>query len=159
MARGVIKRNVMVKDGLPNFQTDGVAIMLINLNEEKITFTNGLKRDKEKTVTLPFYKLLSVEMGEKGNTAVGSGTKGAVVGGLLAGSTGAIIGSTRGKKALFTPTLKIVYNTIENDENVVIKEINLYQCPYYSEGSINYINLVLAKYLAESNNAEQHIEL
>lgn len=148
----VIKQTVMYQNGIPNFKNDTVIEIKIDEPNGCITFSEGAKKENA-TAILKFEKIKSLEMGEKGSTIAGNSTAGAVIGGLVARTTGAIIGSTTGKKAANIPTLKILYQSNDGE-----KEINIYQCNYYSENSIQLVKAMIDKNISPLET-ETNIEL
>ena len=146
------KDHVMLKDGLPNFLNDIVINIIIDEPNECITFAEAKRKDI-KTASLKFDKIVSVELGEKASTVKGNSTGTALAGGIVGGTTGAVIGSTMGNNAGVIPTLKIRYQAD------TIKEINLYQCNYYSENSIQLVKMLIDKNIARYQNFEQHVDL
>lgn len=149
----VYKKLVMHKDGISNFMNDSIIELTIDEPNECIVFTQSPKKDK-KTANLDFEKITTLELGEKGSTLSNSSTGGAVIGGIIGGATGAVIGTTIGKKAPNIPTLKIKYKSSD-----VEKEINLYQCNYSSEGSIDFIKFFIEHNIKNYKNVETHVDL
>lgn len=144
---------VMLKDGLPNFTNDTCIELIVDEPNNCIVFSDANKKDG-KSATLNFEKIINLELGEKGSTLADNSTGGAVIGAVIAGTTGAIIGSTTGKKSSNIPTLKIKYQSGSEE-----KEINLYQCNYYSDGSIQLVKSLIDKNIIKRNEIENHIDL
>lgn len=148
----VLKKLVMYKNGIPNFiNADVVIEMKVDETNKCIIFKTI---EDNVTAKLDMSKIICLELGEKGNTVSDSSVGSSVIGGIVGGTTGAIIGSAKKKKPAFIPTLKIKY---ESDN--IEKEINLYQCNYYSEGSIELIKSNIEKNIRENRNIDKNIEL
>lgn len=149
----VYTKNVMHQDGLPNFLNDVAIQITIDEVNSCIKFSEAKKKGVDKnSASLDFSKITQLIAGEKGNVTTGNSTGGAIAGAIVGGTTGAVIGSTIGKTPAFIPTLTIRYRT-ENGE----KDINLYQCNFYSEGSIAFIKSLIESNLTHSKKT--HIEL
>lgn len=151
----VFKLQVMLASGLPNFLNDTVLNIIIDEPNQCITFDEGKRKGfVSKTASLPFEKIEALEMGEKGNTETDHSTKGAIVGGIVAGTTGAIIGATTGKAAANIPTLKIIYQS-QGEQ----KEITIYQCPHISAGSIQAVKNIIDIHIKNNIQSDTHIDL
>lgn len=148
--KGVYTKNVMHQDGLSNIPNDVIIRIVIDEIQKCIRFSEAKKEGN--SATLDFSKITHLKTGERGNTVANSSIGGAITGAVIGGTTGAVIGATAGKKSAFTPTLTIYYKT-EDEE----KEINLYQCNYNSEGSINFVKNLIEHNLPRCETT--HIDL
>lgn len=135
-------------NGLPNFLIDFSCTITVDEPNGCIIFSEGTKKQTGgKTATLDFSKIISAESGERGNAVKEGATGGAIIGGMLAGTTGAVIGSTAGKQITGIPTLKITYQS--GDEE---KQINLYRVT-------SVVKLLIDKNLREIRSEVTHVEL
>lgn len=151
----VYEHHFMHENGLPNFLNDTICNIKIDEPNNCIVFSESKKKNIEQaTATLGLEKITSTELGEKGSTLSSGSTSGAIVGGILGGTTGAIIGSTAGKKAPNIPTLKIRYKSGNDKE-----EINIYQCNYYSEHTIQLLKQMIDRNIKNHMVTNSNIDL
>lgn len=143
---------VMLQDGLSNFLNDIVIEILVDEKERIIKFIESKKNGS--TANLSIDKIIKVQTGTKDKVISNNGTGAAIIGGMVAGTTGAVIGAGTGNKAQSLLTLKITY--ISDGEE---KEINLYQTNYGNSSTIQLLKTILDINIKENIQQTQHIDL
>lgn len=143
---------VMLQNGLPNFINDCVIEIIIDEPNGTINFIESKKNGVSASLSL--NKIIRLETGTRDKIVVPTSTGAAIVGGMIAGTTGAIIGASTGNKAQSLQTLKIIYSS--NDKE---KEINLYQTNYGNTNTITLIKTILDINIQENSSTLKHIDL
>lgn len=143
---------VMLQNGLSNFINDCVIEVVIDEPNNTINFIEAKKNGVSASLLL--NKIIRLETGTRDKTVVSNSTGAAIIGGMVAGTTGAIIGASTGNKAQSLQTLKIIYSS-NNEE----KEINLYQTNYGNVNAIMLIKTILDINIQENLSVPKHIDL
>ncbi len=143
---------VMLQNGLSNFINDCVIEVVIDEPNNTINFIEA--KNNGVSASLLLNKIVRLETGTRDKTIVSNSTGAAIIGGMVAGTTGAIIGASTGNKAQSLETLKIIYSS-NNEE----KEINLYQTNYGNVNAIMLIKTILDINIQENLSVPKHINL
>lgn len=125
---GNIKMTMIHLSGLPNFPDKWTLDMILDENEETLTFKAYMNK-KIPPVTLSLSKIISAGNVNITETKEQSKMGRAVAGGLLFGGAGAIVGALTAKEKEKLKTVYII-NYVSNDEekSIVLKE----------NGNLNY---------------------
>lgn len=150
----VTKAIVLLRHGLPNFMNNFVLEVLVDETNVCVVFQDG-KKVVEKTATLPISKITHIDFYQLREQGEDKSVQGAIIGGAIAGTKGAIVGATAGKKQIVTSFLEIYYNS-----NGMQNKILLSQPPHGGDAGIKLIKTVIELLLLKENREiEQHIEL
>lgn len=145
---------VMLQDGLSNFLNDVCINIIIDENEKLVKFIEPKKKNSGSTANLSIDKIIRVQTGTRNKIINNGGTGATLVGGMIAGTTGAIIGANSGNKAQSLLTLTITY--ISNEEE---KQIHLYETNYYGTSTIQLLKTILDKNIENNIIKSKHIDL
>lgn len=141
---------VMLQEGLPNFLNDTCIKIVVDENEKIIKFID--ERKNGATADLSINKITSVQTGTRDKIINRNGTGAAIVGGIVAGTTGAIIGASTGNKSAQLLTLTITYKSNDTENKII-----LYQTNYGNAATIQLLKALLDKNMLPSSPT--HINL
>lgn len=144
------KKHVIHQAGISNFMNDYVMMLVIEESGDCIKFDqNGT------TATLPFDKITSVNMGAISDTSSKGSAGAAVLGGALAGTTGAIIGAATGNKS--SDLVLLTINYVSSDEE---KSISIYPGKQDLGGAgLKLLNILIQRQIIRETPTPTHVDL
>ena len=104
--------------------------VLMDFKKEEILFTNPVK---QKRVFISYKDMIDVELIVAGLAPVSANMSGALIGGVLAGTTGAIVGSASGKKEKCDD---ISIKILRSDKSNALSVIKLIDMPVDRDGIV-----------------------